>query len=286
MRIRLVTDSTCDLSPDYLAKRGIYFEALKVLFGKEEYADKIDLDADGFYGLMRESSTLPTTSQVNPAAFEKRFLEVLQQGEQILGLFISSELSGTYSAAAIAKLQIEEMHPEYLGKISLLDSRTTSFGLGLLVIAAQDLIDSGAPIQAVEAAMHPLIGQQQLYGMLSNLENLVKGGRLSAGSAFIGNLLNVKPIIEVLEGKVQVANKARGANKGMQWMVSQLEASYPSKVIPLLAYAHASSPERLESLKDLIEKNFVVQKSYVIQIGPVVGTHVGEGAVGIAYFKA
>lgn len=286
MRIRLITDSTCDLTREMLEQRGIFFEPLKVLFGTDEYSDKVDLDATAFYEKMKASPVLPTTSQVNPGAFEARFLQVLDNNEEIIGIFLSSELSGTYSAAAIAKSQIEENHPEHIGKITLLDSRTTSFGLGLLVIRLQDFIDAGLSRAEIAAQMAPAIENQQLYGLLHNLDNLVKGGRLSAGSAFIGNLLNVKPIIEVLEGKVQVANKARGTKKGLQWIVDQLLAAYPNRQVPVLAYAHANNLEKLQDLKTLIESSFTVESSYILEIGPVVGTHVGEDAVGLAFFKA
>lgn len=285
MKIRLITDSTCDLTPEFLKERGIYFESLKVLFSDAEYTDKIDLSTSDFYEKMSHATVLPTTSQVNPSAFETRFLEVLNNDEQVLALLISSELSGTFSAASIAKASIEELHPQFAGRITLIDSKTTSFGLGLLVIQAQDYIDQNTTMENLVNVLTANANRQQLYGLLSTLDNLVKGGRLSAGSAFIGNLLNVKPIIEVKDGKVAVANKVRGKKKGIQWMIEQVESHYPSKHIPIIGVAHANNLDNAAELEAALREHFTIDQIYIIEIGPVVGTHVGPNAMGITFFK-
>lgn len=279
MGITLITDSTCDLLPKDLEKRGIRFASLKVLFGEEEFIDKVSLTNEAFYDRMRQAQALPTTSQVNPNEFVELFQEELDKGNQIIGLFISSELSGTYNAASIAKLMLES------DDIHLVDSRTTSFGLALLVHKAQDLIDEGLEIKEVVEAIKPYIENSQLYGMLDNLTNLKKGGRLPSSHAVIGNLLNLKPIIEVKEGVVEVANKARGAKKGMQWMIDKLLETFPNGKIDTLGVAYANDLEKLRQFKTFLMSKIEVENFVEIQIGTVVGTHTGEGAVGIAYFK-
>lgn len=279
MGITLITDSTCDLLPKDLEKRGIRFASLKVLFGEEEFIDKVSLTNEAFYDRMRQAQALPTTSQVNPNEFVELFQEELDKGNQIIGLFISSELSGTYNAASIAKLMLES------DDIHLVDSRTTSFGLALLVHKAQDLIDEGLEIKEVVEAIKPYIENSQLYGMLDNLTNLKKGGRLPSSHAVIGNLLNLKPIIEVKEGVVEVANKARGAKKGMQWMIDKLLETFPNGKIDTLGVAYANDLEKLRQFKMFLMSKIEVENFVEIQIGTVVGTHTGEGAVGIAYFK-
>ncbi|MGX8797328.1 DegV family protein [Fusibacter sp. JL298sf-3] len=279
MGITLITDSTCDLLPKDLEKRGIRFASLKVLFGEEEFIDKVSLTNEAFYDRMRQAQALPTTSQVNPNEFVELFQEELDKGNQIIGLFISSELSGTYNAASIAKLMLES------DDIHLVDSRTTSFGLALLVHKAQDLIDEGLEIKEVVEAIKPYIENSQLYGMLDNLTNLKKGGRLPSSHAVIGNLLNLKPIIEVKEGVVEVANKARGAKKGMQWMIDKLLETFPNGKIDTLGVAYANDLEKLRQFKTFLMSKIQVENFVEVQIGTVVGTHTGEGAVGIAYFK-
>lgn len=279
MKITLITDSTCDLKPEYLAKEGILFAPLKVLFGEKEFVDKIDLTNAEFYEKMRSSKELPTTSQVNPGEFYELFSKELEAGNQVIGVFLSSELSGTYNSAVVAK--------EMLGNdnIFLIDSRTVSFALGLLVIKLKTKIDSGATAEEVIDYSKKLVGSSQLYGMLDTLENLKKGGRLSSGTAMIGKMLNLKPIIEVKEGVVNVAEKARGSRKGLTWMIEQLAKAYPNGKIDEMAVAHANSPEKVSDLKQLLLERFEIGTIHEIEIGSVVGTHAGEGAVGITYYK-
>lgn len=279
MKITLITDSTCDLKPEFLANEGIPFAPLKVLFGEKEFVDKIDLTNAEFYEKMRSSKELPTTSQVNPGEFYELFSKELEAGNQVIGVFLSSELSGTYNSAVVAK--------EMLGNdnIFLIDSRTVSFALGLLVIRLKSKIDSGATAEEVIDYSKKLVGSSQLYGMLDTLENLKKGGRLSSGTAMIGKMLNLKPIIEVKEGVVNVAEKARGSRKGLTWMIEQLAKAYPNGKIDEMAVAHANSPEKVSDLKQLLLERFEIGTIHEIEIGSVVGTHAGEGAVGITYYK-
>lgn len=279
MKITLITDSTCDLQPDKLATLGIQFAPLKVLFKEKEYIDKIDITNPEFYGMMRQTKELPTTSQVNPGEFYELFSQELSKGNQVVGIFLSSDLSGTYNSAVVAK--------EMLGNegIHLIDSRTVSFALGLIVIKVQEKIDSGASIEEILTLSRELVAHSQLYGMLDTLDNLKKGGRLSSGTAMIGKMLNLKPIIEVQNGLVNVAEKARGSRKGLAWMVEQVTNHYPDGKIDELAIAHANNADKLADIKQLLLERFEIGKIHEVEIGSVVGTHAGEGAVGVTFFR-
>lgn len=279
MKITLITDSTCDLHPKFLEEQGILFAPLKVLFKEKEYVDKVDLSNSEFYELMSASKELPTTSQVNPGEFYELFSKELEAGNKVLGVFLSSELSGTYNSAVVAKEMLET------DNIHLIDSRTTSFALGLLIIKINKMIEEGMSIESIHDAANKLIEQSQLYGMLDTLENLKKGGRLSAGKAVIGNMLKLKPIIEVKEGLVNVAEKARGSKKGISWMIEQLELAHPNKTIDEMAVAHANCHDKAAELTKLLNEKFQIGKIHEIEIGSVVGTHTGEGAVGITFFR-
>lgn len=279
MKITLITDSTCDLNPSFLKENNIPFAPLKVLFKDREYIDKIDLTNPEFYALMRDSKELPTTSQVNPGEFYDLFAKEVEAGNQVIGIFLSSELSGTYNSAVIAKEMVGS------DNIHLIDSRTVSFALGFMIVRIKALIDSGADINTVIAFAKDMIAHNQLYGMLDTLENLKKGGRLSSGTAMIGKVLNLKPIIEVKEGLVNVAEKARGSRKGLSWMIDQVEAAYPGGKIAEIAIAHANNEEKLKEFKLLLLEKFEISKIYEIEIGSVVGTHAGEGAIGVTFFK-
>lgn len=280
MAISLITDSTCDLTPKEMAEMGIKFAPLKVLFKEDEYIDKVSISNSEFYQKMKASPELPTTSQVNPNEFYELFKMELDNGNEVLGVFISSDLSGTYNSAIIAKEMLDNDD-----RIHLVDSRTTSFSLGLMIIKSQNWIREGKQVDFILEGLNKLVEKAQLYGMLDSLENLKKGGRLSSGTAMIGKMLNLKPIIEVKEGLVQMANKVRGTRKGMAWMIEQLRLDFPDGALDEIALAHANDYEKLEDLKALILQEFNVSKIHEMEVGSVVGTHTGEGVVGVAYFR-
>lgn len=279
MKITLITDSTCDLNPTFLKEQNIPFAPLKVLFKEREYIDKIDLTNPEFYALMRESKELPSTSQVNPGEFYDLFAKEIADGNQVLGVFLSSELSGTYNSAVIAKEMVGSEN------IYLIDSRTVSFALGFMIMRLKEMIDSGAEMDTIIAYAKDMAAHNQLYGMLDSLENLKKGGRLSSGTAMIGKVLNLKPIIEVKEGLVGIAEKARGSRKGMVWMMDQLSVAYPEGKIDAITIAHANAEEKLNEFKQLLLEKFEISKIYELEIGSVVGTHAGEGAIGMTFFR-
>ena len=279
MKITLITDSTCDITPEELGAKGVKFAPLKVLFPDGEYVDKIDLTNAEFYGKMKASETLPTTSQVNPNEFHELFEEEIKAGNHVIGIFLSSELSGTYQSAVIAK----EMTSS--DQITLIDARTTSFGLGLLLNTLIEHVEKGLSVEEIVKVMNEKIAKTQLYGMLDTLENLKKGGRLSSSSAIIGKMLNLKPIIETKDGLVNVASKVRGSKKGMNWMLEQLLAEYPEGYVDVIGIAHANNLEKMEEFRHLILKSIKVGTIYESEIGSVVGTHAGEGAVGLVFFR-
>jgi DegV family protein with EDD domain len=197
----------------------------------------------------------------------------------VIGLFLSSDLSGTYQSAVIAKEMTSSEN------ITLIDARTTSFGLGLLLNTLIGFVDQGLSVEEIVEAMNEKINKTQLYGMLDTLENLKKGGRLSSSSAMIGKMLNLKPIIETKDGLVGMAAKVRGSKKGMNWMLEKLLEEYPEGKVDVIGIAHANNLEKMEEFRQLILKSIKVDTIYESEIGSVVGTHTGEGAVGLVYFK-
>jgi DegV family protein with EDD domain len=173
MAIKIVTDSTCDL-PEHLVKEyGINIVPLKVLFGEEVYRDGIDLSRKEFYTKMALYKELPTTAQVNPGEFIEEFHKHVDHGDEIIGIFISAKLSGTYSSALMARQQVGK------DNIHLVDSLNASFGLGLLVIEAARRVNQGKSAQEIVAWLNIIKEQISFYGIINNLENLKKGGRLS-----------------------------------------------------------------------------------------------------------
>lgn len=275
MAIKIITDSTCDL-PDYLVKElGIIIVPLKVLFGEETYRDGIDLTPAAFYQKLSQHKVLPTTAQVNPGEFIEDFSKYINQGDEVIGIFISSKLSGTYSSAVMAQ--------EELGKdrIHLVDSESASFGLGMFVIQAARMVLQGKTAGEIVQWIEDIKNKVSFYGIIDNLDNLKKGGRLSSTSAFAGSLLGIKPIITLKEGALAMAGKARGQKKAFTWVLEDLKKNVDLNG-KFVCIAHASALEGLAEFKQLILKNYKPQEIVEIEIGSVIGTHTGPGCIGIS----
>jgi DegV family protein with EDD domain len=278
MAIKIVTDSTCDL-PQYLIEElGISIVPLKVLFGEEIYRDGMDLAVNEFYAKMSQYKELPTTAQINPGEFIEEFSKHIARDDEVIGIFISAKLSGTYSSAVMAKEILKK------GKIYLVDSQSTTFGLGLLVIEAARMVKQGKNAREIVQWLEEAKEQMVFYGIIDNLENLKKGGRLSSTSAFAGNLLGIKPIIALQDGRVVMIGKARGQKKAFCWVLEDAKnkVNLNDKMICL---AHAAAPVDLAEFKQLILKDYQPKEIIEFEIGSVIGTHTGAGCIGLCCLK-
>jgi len=276
MAVRIVTDSTSDL-PESLAKElNITVVPLKVLFGEEMYRDGIDLSKADFYKKMAEHKQLPTTAQINPGEFLEVFQNILTERNEIVGIFISSKLSGTYSSAVVAREQLGK------ARIHLVDSETTTFGLGSLVILAARMAQQNKSAEEIVAKLEIAKKRVFFYGVVNTLENLRKGGRLSATAAVAGTLLGIKPIVTIKNGEVTVAAKARGQKKAFAWILEQME-KYGDLEDKTVLIAHAAAPAEMWEFKKLLEERFNPAEIVEIEIGAVVGTHSGQGCIGIGF---
>lgn len=277
MAIRIITDSTSDL-PAYIVKElGISALPLKVLFGEEVYRDGIDLTNKEFYEKMSQHKKLPTTSQVNPGEFIEEFTRHIDNGDEVIGIFISAKLSGTYSSAVIAK---ETMGND--SRINIIDSLSASFGLGLLVIEAGRMAQQGKSAEEIVQRIEQVKEKVHFYGVIDTLDNLQKGGRLSSTSAFAGRLLGIKPIITLKDGAVSLIAKARGQKKAFGWVLEDVkknEVDFNNKVICL---ANAAAPLDAAEFKKEILKEYNPKEIIELDIGAVIGTHTGPGCVGIS----
>ncbi|MBC8536034.1 DegV family protein [Feifania hominis] len=278
MAIQIITDSTCDLSPEQAAALGVTVVPLRVRFGEREYIDGVELTKAQFYQLLSESRELPTTSQINPDAFEALFRQVVERGDEVLGVFLSGELSGTFQSAVIARELVGAQH------IHLVDSGSVTLGLALLLEQAAHLRDEGQSAKQIAVRLEELRGRLSLYAMVDTLKYLKMGGRLSGGAAAIGGLLGIKPIVTALDGKIEAVAKARGKAAALAWIAEKVAGE---KMDPALgiSFAHSCNPELMHELRDRIEQVCELPSSFAVEIGSVVGTHAGPGCVGIAYFR-
>ena len=276
--VHIITDSTCDLGLEKAQELGVEILPLTVCFGEETYLDYVELAPAEFFAKLRQAKTLPTTSQLNPDILAKSFQAAVDNGDDIVGIFISSELSGTYQSACIAREMIS--NPE---RVYLVDSRTATFVQGILVIEAARRRDAGDSAAAIQAYVQEKIPKLRLYAVIDTLKYLQMGGRISAASAAIGGVLGIHPIITVEDGKVASLGKARGWKAAIQALEDFVKKDDIDKELTI-AFGNSESPETMEQCMEQLTPYVQGGHFWTGSIGSVVGTYVGPGAVGVAYF--
>lgn len=275
MAIHIVTDSTSDLTPGLLSDLGVQVHVvpLTVHFGDEEYKDGVDLDAQGFYEKLRSGSQMPRTSQPSPAAFIDVYQKVASPGDVILSYHISSRLSGTHQSAVLAARQVEDR------RIEVLDTRSVSLGLGLIAAqAARDAKEGKSP-EEILAASRELIGKLRILFVVDTLEYLQRNGRIGKAQALVGGLLSIKPILTLEDGVVTPVEKVRGKAKALARIV-ELACEHAGKV-RTGGVMHAAAPEEAQEFKSELEERLGIDRLYMAELGPTVGTHAGPGTLGV-----
>jgi DegV family protein with EDD domain len=276
--IHLVTDSTSDISPSDAQTLGVHVVPLVVRFGDEQYRDGVDIDADQFYAKLEQTGVHPTTSQPSPEVFAALYRTLLSDpDDHIVGLHISAKLSGTLQSATLAA---QEFDP---GRIHLVDTESVSGGLQLLVRAALDDISAGDPAAVVAEKATRRRSKVTIVVLLDTLTYLHRGGRIGRAQAFVGSLLNVKPLLGVRDGEVVPLARLRSRSKGIDMIVEHVRTCLPLRS---LATFHAAA---VESMVDLEARLSVVVSNVTAvlgRIGPVVGAYSGPGGLGVACLGA
>lgn len=275
MAIRIVTDSTSDIPFEQRAGLGIEIVPLSVRFGSEEYIDGVTLTKPQFFQKLAQCEELPTTAQVNPEKFAQIF-RGYDKEDEIIGIFISGALSGTFQSAVIAK---EIVNSE---KIHLIDSRSVTFGLALLVYEAVRMRDEGHSAAEICTAVEALVTRLKFYAVVDTLKYLKMGGRLSASSALLGTMLRIKPIISLRDGKVEAVDKRQGQKAAVQAIAQKVKADLPDAGYPIL-FGDSNAPNLTAMLKEALAGEVDITDSASLELGAVVGTHAGPGCAGLAY---
>lgn len=281
MTIRIVIDSTADVTQEIIDKYNIKMVPLTVNFENETYLDKVEITSEEFFQKLVESDKLPTTSQVSPGTFMNVFSEILLAGDEVLGIFLASELSGTYESARIARDMIGS------DKIYLIDSRSVTLGSFTLILEAARLVnETDKSIEDIIKELEYLRHKVETVASLDTLKYLEKGGRLSKGQAVVGSLLNIKPIIEIKEGKITVIEKLRGRNKVIKWFDEWIESNnFNLSDKTVLMFYGGGNNEQLKILRDTLESKYKIKEIIEQEIGPVIGTHGGPGVLGISFLN-
>ncbi|MDR0434100.1 MAG: DegV family protein [Gracilibacteraceae bacterium] len=279
MAIKIVCDSTCDIDKAWTEANGVIITPLKVMFGTEEYADGVTLSKEQYYAKLSDGKVLPTTSQVTPSEFSDIFSRILAAGDEVLSISLASALSGTYQSAVFAKNALGS------DRIYLFDSHAATCSLALVVRIAVQLRDAGLPAAEILARLESLRPKVRLCICLDTLRFLKLGGRLPASSAFIGELLNIKPILTLDEGKVVIMEKKRSLPKAFEWMAAKIKATGLNPEYPV-CFGHSNSPQGLAAMAGYLSDNGVaLPDPLTVIIGAVISTHTGPGAVGLAYIE-
>lgn len=278
MKVHLIVDSTADVSEAIRPRLTVV--PLTVHFGSEEYIDGVTISKQAFYEKLIESDVLPSTSQATPAAFAEVFADIAERGESAVVLTISSRLSGTCQSAMIAAA-------DYPG-IYVVDSQSAATGTGILAELALRLMDGGMSAADIAARLEAERENVCLVALLDTLEYLKRGGRISKAAAFAGSMLSIKPVISLRQGEVVVLGKARGSRQGNNLLAAQIDAAggvdYDKPV--LLGYSGLSDALLQKYIADSARFwEGKVENLQTTQIGSVIGTHAGPGAIVATFFK-
>ena len=274
--IRIITDSSSDFDPEIAKELGLTIIPYPITFGDTEYLDRVTLSVDEFYQKLSVAEKLPTTSQITPFQFCKVFQPFLDAGDEIVGIFLSSELSGTFQSAMAAK---EMMNTD---RIFLVDSLNAALGQHLLVQIALNLKDQGLSASDIAEQITALTKKVRLVAYVKTMKYLVMGGRVSAAAAKIGSVLGITPIISVVGGKVVTAGKTHGHKAAHRW-VSQYLTKEPVDPSYPIVFSHAAETTGRDAFVESIRSELPTDQFLYCDLGSTVGTHIGHGAVGIAY---
>lgn len=280
MAVKLVVDSASDISKKEADELGIHMISMSILFGDKTYMDGVDLSGKDFFEKLIESDELPTTSQINMFQFEECFSELTKDGSDVVAITLSSKLSGTYAGAVSAA-------GSFPGKVFVVDSLNASLGERILIQYAVRLLRDGASAEEMVEKLNEAKGRIKLMALLGTLEYLQKGGRISAVTAMSGAILQIKPVIAIMDGEVKMVGKAMGSKKGNNLLTQLIEKS--GGIDFKMPYATAYSGMDDSLLQKYIKDSSSIWKDEMDQIpsyciGSTIGTHVGPGAIAVAFF--
>lgn len=277
--IRIVTDSTSDIPLEVAQALGVDVVPLKVIFGQDVYLDGVTIRASQFYELLQHSERFPTTSQPSPAEIYEVYERIFQEtpDAQIISIHLSASLSGTYQSAVIARSMAEGK----ANQIHVYNSKSASYGFGMLVVRAAEMAKNGNTLEEIQAEIRKMNREKRLAFLVDTLEYLHKGGRIGTASSLIGSVLNIKPIFNVDDqGNVAVVEKVRGRKKAIKTIIDKMETDFGSNPVDLIL-GWTTDKETAMELGQLLQAHLTVKTVQYTWIGPVIGAHVGPGATAV-----
>jgi DegV family protein with EDD domain len=275
-KVKIVTDSSSYPQPEVVAKHDIRVVPLKVAFGSEVFSEGVDITNEEFYQRLAKDGKLPTTSQPSVADFIRVYRELTKQGHPILSIHISSKLSGTCASALAAKNALPQ------AQIEIIDSLTIA--MGMLISTAAEAAERGETLSQIATSIKKLNKRIKVVGAFDTLEYLWKGGRIGAARALVGTLLKIKPVLTQEGGEVKVLNKARTRTQAIEYMLGFVDKEVKGNVFLHGWVAHSHVPEAGRALEKELRENFNWVELRFFEMGPVLGSHMGQGLVGVSFY--
>ncbi|MFR2664929.1 MAG: DegV family protein [Clostridium sp.] len=280
MAIKIVTDSTSYIPEEFINKYDISVVSLNVIMNGESIRE-VDLDNETFYSKMEESTEIPSSSQPSPDEIYNTFENIIKEGNSIVGIFISSDMSGTVSSANLIKNMLLEKYPT--AHIEIVDSRSNCMQMGYVAIEAAKAAAAGKSMEEVIDVCTSVINNSRFLFTPDTLDYLKKGGRIGGASALLGTLFQIKPILTVCDGKTTVFTKVRTKKKAVDTLVTTLVNDLQGKELGGVIVHHINCQDEGLILAAKIKKQLGVDVQ-IDTIGPIIGLHVGPGSIGVAYF--
>ncbi len=278
MAVKIVTDSTSDITSDLARELAVTVVPLTVTFGRESFLDRVEISTDEFYRRLSQENIFPTTTQPSPAAFADVYDKLAQETDEILVIVLSTKLSGTYQSAMNAK-------DMYQGKcrIEVIDSLSTAMGLGLMVVAAAKATQRGAKLDEVVDMVNERILLSHPIFYFETLKYLAKGGRIGKAQGLLGAILSIKPLLTVKDGEMAPLTRVRTKAAGMD-CIYNFVAGFPH--IEEIAVEHCTTPDDADKLVERLSSIYPKERIYRSTISPVLGTYAGPNALAVTVLEA
>jgi DegV family protein with EDD domain len=278
-KVAVVTDSLAYIPPDLVKKHNITVAPQVLIWGDETFQDGVDIQPDEFYRRLSTAKVMPTSSQVSPAALKTIFENLLDEGYDVQGIFVSNKLSGTIQSA----LQAKDMLPKAKDKISIVDSLSVAMAMGFMVLNVARAAEDGAKLAECQKLAEKAIGHVGVFFTVDTLEFLRRGGRIGGAQALLGTALNIKPVLELRDGRVESVEKVRTKSKAMERVVELVVEKVAGRTPVHLAALHANAEALARTLLDAAVARVHPIEIVFAGLSPVVGTHTGPGTVGLAF---
>jgi len=278
-KVAIVTDSTAYLPKEHIDRYKISIVPLTVLWGDEILRDGVDIQPAQFYERLSKTRVMPTTSQVTPAAMIETFQPLLEQGYDVLGIFLSSKFSGTVQSA----FQARDILNGAAQHVAIIDSLLTTMAMGWPILAAARAAQAGEKLVECQKVAENACKNSGVMFVVDTLEFLRRGGRIGGAAALLGAALNIKPVLEMRDGRIESVEKVRTKQKAIQRMIDLTTERIGGRTPIRVAITHANAEADALSLLKLASDRFNPVETLVSPLSPVIGTHAGPGTVALNY---